>query len=79
MSHFTVLTATEFPQDLPTFFKEEMPDSCVARFVARRLWLDRFSSNSATQTSEPQLPQITDQDRIELLAEFLAEDRLQGT
>lgn len=75
MSRFIVLAATEFPQDLPAFFKEEMPDSCVADFAASRR--KAHSGNTEGQGEKPQVTQITDQDRIEMLAFCQTAERLE--
>lgn len=77
MSHFTVLTAIEIPQDLTTDFKEKIPDSYVEQFLARRQFTERFSTNAADNKSKQQIQKITDQVYIELLAESLAVDRLE--
>lgn len=75
MSHFAALTATEFPQDLKAVFKKEMPDSSVVDFVARKM--KQVSGHEEGQKVLAQPPQITDQDRIELLAFHLSGKRLE--
>lgn len=72
MSHFTALAAIAFPENLPAYFGSKLPDSCVAGFVERRQWLENHSLRMANRTETPPAPQITDQDRIECLAENLS-------
>lgn len=72
MSHFTVLTAAQLPLDLSAYMKEKLPDACVIQYAARKLWFERLVSDKGGNDEEPKIPEITDQDRIEYLAESLA-------
>jgi len=68
MSHFTVLTAVPLPMDLNEQI-EKVPERDIVRNLIETAYLERLRRRESA--SDPQLPQINDQMRLETLTEQL--------